>query len=100
MNFHEYFADFDCVLGVSDDSGTYNDIRTTCPCDLYPLSPHFYIVKLGFTGVYNVFSFLLQNRLWVLVRTTRTASLTGVGAHAHKVAFLFSQENILAKFSI
>ena len=24
----------------------------TCPCDLYPLTPHFYIVKLGCTGVY------------------------------------------------
>ena len=58
-----------------------------------PLIPHFYIVKLGFAGVYLLFLFLLQNidcgyslepprrggsnvypqsikhRLWVLVRT-------------------------------
>ena len=27
-------------------------IRITCPCNKYPLTPHFYIVKLGFTGVY------------------------------------------------
>ena len=35
-------------------------IRKTCLCDLYPLTPHFYIVKMGFfyivkmgfTGVY------------------------------------------------
>ena len=27
-------------------------IRITSPCDLYPLTPHFYIVKLEFTGVY------------------------------------------------
>ena len=26
--------------------------RKICLCDLYPLTPHFYIVKLGFTGVY------------------------------------------------
>ena len=27
-------------------------IRITCPCDLYHLASHFYIVKLGFTEVY------------------------------------------------
>ena len=26
-----------------------------------PLKPHFYIVKLGFTGVYIIFLFLLKN---------------------------------------
>ena len=36
-------------------------IRITCPCDLYPLTPKFYIVKLGCTGVYIIFLFLLQN---------------------------------------
>ena len=25
-------------------------IRITCPCIVYPLTPHFYIVKLGFAG--------------------------------------------------
>ena len=35
-----------------------------------PLKPHFYIVKLGFTGVYITFLIFAQNhRLWVLVRT-------------------------------
>ena len=35
-----------------------------------PLKPHFYIVQLGFTGVYIIFLFSAQNRrLWVLVRT-------------------------------
>ena len=35
-----------------------------------PLKPHFYIVKLGFTGVYIIFLFSTQkHRLWVLVRT-------------------------------
>ena len=26
-----------------------------------PLKPHFYIVKLGFTGVYIIFLFMLKN---------------------------------------
>ena len=37
------------------------NIRKTCPCSEYPLKPHFYIVKLGFAGVYLFFLFLLQN---------------------------------------
>ena len=36
-------------------------IRKTCPCNVYPLEPHFYIVKLGYAGVYLFFLFLLQN---------------------------------------
>ena len=31
-------------------------IRITCPCKVYLLTPHFYIVKRGFTGVY-IFSY-------------------------------------------
>ena len=35
-----------------------------------PLKPNFYIVKLGFTGVYIIFLISAQkHRLWVLVRT-------------------------------
>ena len=35
-----------------------------------PLKPHFYIVKMGFTGVYIIFLISTQkHRLWVLVRT-------------------------------
>ena len=37
------------------------DIRKICPCNVYPLEPHFYIAKLGFAGVYLFFLFLLQN---------------------------------------
>ena len=36
-------------------------IRKTCPCKVYPLKLHFYIVKLGYAGVYLFFLFLLQN---------------------------------------
>ena len=35
-----------------------------------PLKPHFYIVILGFTGVYIIFLIsAINHRLWVLVRT-------------------------------
>ena len=37
----------------------YNIIMQTCPCNEYPRTPHFYIVKLRFTGVYLIFLFLL-----------------------------------------
>ena len=36
-------------------------ITKTCLCNVDPLKPHFHIVKLGFTGVYIIFLFLLKN---------------------------------------
>ena len=40
-----------------------------------PLKPHFYIVKLGFTGAYIIFLISAQkHKLWVFVRT---ASMRG-----------------------
>ena len=36
-------------------------ITKTCLYNVDPLKPHFYIVKLGFTGVYMIFFFLLKN---------------------------------------
>ena len=45
-------------------------ITKTCLYNIDPLKPHFYIVKLGFTGVYIIFLISAQkHRLWVLVRT-------------------------------
>ena len=45
-------------------------IMKTCLYTFDPLKPHFYIVKLGFTGVYIVVLISAQkHRLWVLVRT-------------------------------
>ena len=38
-----------------------NSITKTCPCNVYPLKPHFYRDKLGYAGVYLFFLFLLQN---------------------------------------
>ena len=33
------------------------------------LKPHFYIVKLKFTGVYIIFLISAQKTLWALIRT-------------------------------
>ena len=84
---------FQCLnLEIMLDNHNHYILKTR-PCDLYPLTPHFYIVnwglqgytlfsyfcsktshfyivKLGFTGVCIFFSiFALKHRLWVLVRT-------------------------------
>ena len=45
----------------TDEGGPVKHIRKTCPCNEYPLKPHFYIAKLGYAGVYLFFLFLLQN---------------------------------------
>ena len=74
-------------------------ITKTCPCNVYPPEPHFYIVKLWYAGIYliqdlasrkhvrvmytswtpllysktgvcrNILNFASKQRLWVLVRT-------------------------------
>ena len=45
----------------------YSRITKTCLYSFDPLKPHFYIVKLGFTGVYIIFINSAQkHRLWVL----------------------------------
>ena len=45
-------------------------ITKTCLYNFDTLKPHFYIIKLGFTGIYIIFLTSAQkDRLWVLVRT-------------------------------
>ena len=39
----------------------YTSSVCACPWNVFPLIPHFYIVKIGFTGVYLFFLFLIQN---------------------------------------
>ena len=58
--------------GVDNARGNYffRDHHENMPFITEPLKPHFYIVKLGFKGVYIVFLISAQkHRLWVLVRT-------------------------------
>ena len=67
-----------CQLSQSDrssfagheDSGFSVIITKTRLYNFDPLKPDFYIVKLGFTGVYIIFLISARkHRLWVLVRT-------------------------------
>ena len=56
----------DCLLrhvwpNIEEYYGKF-DIMKTCLYNFDPHKPHFYIVELGFTGIYIVFFlFLLQN---------------------------------------
>ena len=45
----------------SSKNNTYTNIKKTCLYNFDPLKPHFYIVKLGFTGVYIIFLISAQN---------------------------------------
>ena len=47
-------------------------ITKTCLYNFDPLKPHFYIVKLGFTGVYIIFLISAQkHRLWYSLEPPR-----------------------------
>ena len=60
-------------------------ITKTCLYNFDSLKPHFYIVKLGFTGVYFNFHISAQkHRLWILVRTT---SAKAVLTSTHNLCF-------------
>ena len=81
---------------------TKQQIRYITKTYLYnvdPLKPHFYIVKLGFTGVYIIFLISAQkHRLWVLVRTRG-------GSNEYPQSMFWSEiwkkyQNFIWKFSV
>ena len=51
----------DLVIKVTDCDFFFYLITKTCLYNIDPLKPHFYIVKLGFTGVYIIFLISAQN---------------------------------------
>ena len=56
--------------------GVIYNITKTYLYNSDPLKPHFYIVKLGFTGVNIILLISAQkHRLWVLVRTASARRL-------------------------
>ena len=60
----------DIALIISGPGNIFNTITKTCPCNVYPPEPHFYIAKLGYAGVYLFFLiFAPKHKLSVLVRT-------------------------------
>ena len=44
---------------IKATKGMCSNIRIMCQCDLYPLEPHFYIVKHGVNRGIHFFKFLL-----------------------------------------
>ena len=64
---------FQFLQGRHDDGLVFHipvNIMKTRLYNFDPLQPHFYIVKLGITGVYIIFLISARkHRLWVLVRT-------------------------------
>ena len=74
-------------------------ITKACLYNVDPLKPHFYIVKLGFTGVYIIFLISAQKqRLWILVRT---ASSTFEQKFEKILEFLYENYHFLVvKFSV
>ena len=59
-----------CNRSKIEKKNVANTITKTSLYNFDPLKPHFYIVKLGFTGVYIILLISAQkHRLWVLVRT-------------------------------
>ena len=58
------------ILWQPKNGTDFKIITKTCLYNFDPLKPHFFIVKLGFTGVYIIFLISApKHRLWVLVRT-------------------------------
>ena len=67
-------TDHDCANCIDLDQTLQNAITKTCLYNVDPLKPHFYIVKLGFTGVYIIFLISAQkHRLWVPVRSASSS---------------------------
>ena len=57
-NISQYFRE---SLELRDNESRLHFIRKTCLYNFDPLKPHFYKVKLGFTGVYIILLISAQN---------------------------------------
>ena len=55
----EYTSDFD----IKCFKYSKLNITKTCPCNVYPLESHFYIVKLGYARVYIFFFFFFAQNI-------------------------------------
>ena len=44
---------------ANNEAAVSHVITKTCPCNEDPLTPHLYIVKLGFTGIHIIVLYLL-----------------------------------------
>ena len=57
---HWFMRKSHCLVNV-DQEQNGSDITKTCLYNFDPLKPHYYIVKLGFTGVYIIFLISAEN---------------------------------------
>ena len=49
------------IINAGQNTASISIITKTCLYNFDPLKPHFYIVKLGFTGVYFIFLISAQS---------------------------------------
>ena len=79
-------------------------ITETYPYNFNPIKPHFYIVKLGFTGVYIIFLISAQkHRLWVLGEAILTSTHNLCFEQKYEKYQNFLSENfhfLVVKFSV
>ena len=70
-------------------------INKTSPCNEHTLTPHFYIVKLGFTGVAIHFFliFALKHRLWVLTIYALSKNKKNITIFHLKISIFTAVEN-------
>ena len=61
MHLETFFLIFEEMKSNTSCTLLNLDITKTCLYDFEPLKPNFYIVKLGFTGVYIIFLISAQN---------------------------------------
>ena len=82
----------------------FHNITKTCLYNFDPLKPHFYIVKLGFTGVYIIFLIFAQkHRLWVLGEAVLTSTHNLCFEQKYEKYHSFLSENfhfLVVKFSV
>ena len=71
-------------------------ISKTCLYNVYPLKPHFYIVKLGFTRVYIIFLISAQkHRLWYSLEPPRWG-----GSNEYPQSMFWAEEWKISEFLI
>ena len=80
-------CDFEITTSVNSSS-LY--IMKTCPCNVYPLEPHVYIVKLGCAGVYPFF--LLAHLSRRLTGELIVYPCSGIRPSSFTISKIFSSE--------
>ena len=78
--------------------GSHHGKLVTHPNILYPLTPHVYIVKLGFTGVYIFSYFCSKTDCGYSLEPPQYRLIEAVLTCTHNLCFEQKQENIIVFF--